>query len=631
MAEFIFDLQRFGNSDGSKGSSSSDGNKGGNGGYGGGQGGNNTYTGYSNTGHVLPGTNAGSGYSNTGHTQSGTTAGSSSGWETRVRKNGEIIFPLFMSAEEAEDFATTAWNDYVNNARVGAVPYYDYADGIIESIDYSRLINGHTTLDNDAADVINLVDATVGNLVEYLTFEDADKTLALVFDNGAVLDFDINYVSPIFNFYNGEQMMYSTIHERWLSGSEIAQTQSFWAGALIFSASEGVDTLYVSRATNNALLNVSDNDAVVLTDVDSDEAITLSQVTDENIIFTFTDGKQLVVENDTNWSPTFYFADGNVQYYNRDLGIWSDPADKAADDALYQSIKAQEELEAAAEAAANKLAFEELAYETGFEVVTDATDYAEATVFPVTNFAETLVYNTSYDNTISMYDTLPVNVLGVSEDVDYINILFNTGEMLSVGYDYNFSPTFRFANGYEIGYNYRTDTWGTAYRATDEVAEEANLSVYENSLVYQAGWEDTIYFYDGTAYNLTNVSANDYYIDFTFNTGATVSVRYTDGASPDFVFGDDPTVHYYFHYKNGWMSYDTDDLATSADLWGEAPVADGILDGGAIAADATLSDLVAAPVDSAAVSFGTESAFDINAAGGFVAASTAIESSNKDA
>ncbi|MBR1647721.1 MAG: hypothetical protein IJ685_13255 [Selenomonadaceae bacterium] len=617
MAEFVFNLQRFSDSSGSKGGDSgSDGNKGGNGGSGGGSGGNKVYTGYSNTGHVLP----------------GTTVGSSSGWETRVRKNGEIIFPLFMSVEEAEEFAETAWYDYRNNVEVGTASYYNYADGIPELIDYSRFLSGHVWLDNDAADVINLVDSTVGNLVEYFTFKDDNTSLALVFDTGTVLDFDINYVSPIFNFYNGEQMMYSTIHERWLNGSEIAQTQSFWAGALIFSASEGVDTLYVSRATNNALLNVSDNDAVVLTDVDSDEAITLSQVTDENIIFTFTDGKQLVVENDTNWSPTFYFADGNVQYYNRDLGIWSDPADKAADDALYQSIKAQEELEAAAEAAANKLAFEELAYETGFDVVTDATDYAEATVFPVTNFAETLVYNTSYDNTISMYDTLPVNVVAVAEDVDYINILFNTGEMLSVGYDYNFSPTFRFANGYEIGYNYRTDTWGTAYRATDEVAEEANLSVYENSLVYQAGWEDTIYFYDGTAYNLTNVSANDYYIDFTFNTGATVSVRYTDSASPDFVFGDDPTVHYYYNYDYGWSSYDTDDLSTSADLWGDAPVADGILDGGAIASDATLSDLVAAPVDSAAVSFNAESAFDINAAGGFVAASAAATSTEqKDA
>ncbi len=278
------------------------------------------------------------------------------------------------------------------------------------------------------------------------------------------------------------------------------------------------------------------------------------------------------------------------------------------------------------------MAFETTAYEAGFNVVSDASDYAEATVFPVSNFLDTLVYNAGYDNTISMYDTLPVNVVGVVEDVDYINILFNTGEMLSVGYDYNFSPTFRFANDYEIGYNYRTDAWGTAYRATDDVAEEADLSVYENSLVYRAGAEDTIYFYDGTAFNLTNVSASDYYIDLTFNTGATVSVRYTDSFSPDFVFGDDPTVHYYYHYDYGRSSYDTDEMSESADLWGDASdTADGIFTGGAISIDATLSDLVAAPVDSAAVSFGADSAFDINTAGGFVASSTATDSVHKDA
>lgn len=579
MAEFIFDLQRFGNSDGSKGGGSSDG----------------------------------------GHGQNGTNAGSGSGWETRIRKEGEIIFPLFMSSEEADEFANTAWNDYVNSALVGAVPYYDYADGIIESIDYSRLLSGHTTLSNDAADIINLVDTNVGNIVEYFTFRDTDTALALVFDTGAVLDFDINYVSPVFNFANGEQMMYSTAHGRWLSGSEIAQAQSFWSGALIFSATDAVDTLYVSRATNTALLDVTGYDAVVLTDVDSEEAITLSQVTDDNIIFTFTDGKQLVVENSSAWSPDFYFADGSVQYYNRDLGIWSDSTNKEADNALYEAMQEQEALEAAAEAAADKLAFETTAYEAGFDIVTDAADYDSLTVFPVTNFADTLVYDASYDNTIYLYDSLPANIVGTVEDVDYINILFNTGEMLSVGYDYNFSPTFRFGNNIEIGYNYLTDTWGTAFRGTDTlVAEEADVSVYENALVYQAGDEDTVYFYDGTAYNIANVTANDYYINIYFNTGAVTSIRYTDSASPDIVFGDDPTVHYYYHYQNGWSSYDTDDLATSADLF-EDPA-------DAFATDATLSDIVAPVADVA--SFDASDPFATAAAGEFVVAAAA-DSSDK--
>ncbi len=318
MSEFIFDLQRFGNNEGNK-----------------------SDTGYSNRGHPQSGTNAGSGYGNDGHTQSG------------LRTAGDIVFPPVMDAEEADAFAAVAWQDYVNNVTAGTVPHYDYANGIIDSIDYSCLI--HTTLENDAADVINLVDATVGNIVEYHTFRTDDTALALVFDTGAVLDFDINYVSPVFNFYNGEQMMYSTAHNRWLSGDEIAAAQSFWTGALIFSATEGVDTLYVSQATNTALLDVSATDAVVFYDVDSTEGTLLSEVTDDNLIFLFPNGKQLVVDNSTNWSPDFYFADGNVMYYNRDLDTWSYSSDKAVDDALYRSIKEQEELEAEAESCGRQI------------------------------------------------------------------------------------------------------------------------------------------------------------------------------------------------------------------------------------------------------------------------------------
>ena len=283
-------------------------------------------------------------------------------------------------------------------------------------------------------------------------------------------------------------------------------------------------------------------------------------------------------------------------------------------------MKKPSKLEAAAEAAANKLAFEELAYESGFDVVTDATDYASLTVFPVSNFAETLVYNTSYDNTIYLYDSLPANIVGTVETEDYINILFNTGEMLAVGYDYNFSPTFRFGNNIEIGYNYLTDSWGTAFRGTDTlVAEEADVSVYENALVYQAGDEDTVYFYDGTAYNIANVTANDYYINIYFNTGAVTSIRYTDDSSPDIVFGDDPTVHYTYHYQNGWTYYDTDDLATSADLF-EDPA-------DAFATDATLSDIVAPVADVA--SFNAGNALDVQNAGELVVATAAADSSNK--
>ncbi|MBR3747603.1 MAG: hypothetical protein IKN27_11655, partial [Selenomonadaceae bacterium] len=80
---------------------------------------------------------------------------------------------------------------------------------------------------------------------------------------------------------------------------------------------------------------------------------------------------------------------------------------------------------------------------------------------------------------------------------------------------------------------------------------------------------------------------------------------------------------------NAWYLTSAD---TASDMWGNAAdTADGLFTDGAIVAGATLSDLVAAPVDNAAISFGTDSAFDINAAGGFVAANTAVNSEQKDA
>ena len=143
-------------------------------------------------------------------------------------------------------------------------------------------------------------------------------------------------------------------------------------------------------------------------------------------------------------------------------------------------------------------------------------------------------------------------------------------------------------------------------------------------------------------------------MEFTFDTGNSTSVGYLNyarGITPTFVFQDGGTYRYVNTNSgssaNVWQKYDSTtgtwatasepvltvesaDLAESADLWGDT-VDDDLFVDGTLATSATLSDLVAAPVDSAAVSFGTESAFDINTAGGFVAASFTTNQSDKTA
>ena len=500
MAEFIFDLQRF--KEGSDG-----------------------------------GNSAGSGVSGGSEGGGGTNAGSGSGWEPRIRNKGEIIFPLFMTTEEADSFANAAWADYINQGTAGLVPAYYYQDNIIDTISISRL--GHTSLFNDAYDIVNLVDANVGNIVEYFTFRNTDKALALVFDTGAVLDFDIDVVSPVFNFANGESMMYSAIEGKWLTGDEMTAAHDFWATAFRYSGTDIVDNFAVTQTVNTGLLDVSGEDNIYLYDTLAEEVEYSYEVTGNSITIVFPTGGSLVVDNGSTYSPNFIFADGSSQYYNRDLGEWRDSALKASD-----ALDSYE-------------AFELAAYEAGYSVVCDASLYTE-NMFPVTILASTFVYNTDSYDTIYFQDALQDDIELMYDTVEdgnrYLNLVFDTGAVTKIGYEQNFSPVLLFADGQTLGYDYRTDTWGTAYQTVSNSAEELSLSVWDNSLVYQMGANDTIYFADGSVANLVDVSTSDYYINLTFNTGTTTSVRYTDDYSPDFVFGGDPSTHYHYNYLEGWSS-----------------------------------------------------------------------------
>ncbi|MBR4384520.1 MAG: hypothetical protein IKP64_13305, partial [Selenomonadaceae bacterium] len=183
MAEFIFNLQRF--DDGGAGNSGAGSN----------------------------------GTSGTSSSQGNGGSGGSGGWETRIRKQGEIIFPMFMTTAEADAFSEYSYDVFLEAIADGTVSYYNMQDSIADSFDFSRLLSGSTILYNDTYDTINLVDTNVGNIIEYYTYNRGDL-LSLVFDTGAILAFDIDEVSPWFNFANGESMVYSARQGQWLTGDE---------------------------------------------------------------------------------------------------------------------------------------------------------------------------------------------------------------------------------------------------------------------------------------------------------------------------------------------------------------------------------------------------------------------------
>ena len=608
MAEFIFDLQRFPENDGA--------------------------------GNSGAGNDGSSGKEQGG----GTGTGGSSGWETRIRKQGEIIFPMFMSTEEAYTFSEYAYDVFLEAIADGTVSYYNLQDSIADSFDFSRLVSGSTILDNEAYDTINLIDTNVGNIIEYYTYKSGDL-LSLVFDTGAILAFDIGQVSPWFNFANGESMVYSARQGKWLTGNEAETEFVFWNTAVQDTGTNAdVDNFYVTQGTNTALFDVSSADNILLYDTASSDVsyyvtdgtneITFdsTEVTDQDITIYFPSGGALNVETDSTFSPNFYFADGTSYYYNRYLEAWRPVAYREADLAEYETYQQLNAVYEAYEAAVEKATFEEALYDSGYSVVYEA-DAADAYGnyaynFPVSCLVNSYVYDAGYYDTINLYDAVAANVVSLDAYGSFIDITYNTGMVTTIEYDYNFSPIIQFADGTSIGYDWYTETWGNAYYSNPLVEENLAISRSNNSLVYQADSTDTIYFTDAVAANVTNAVTGTRYINLFFDTGAVVNVRYTDNETPGFVFVDG-TEYVYDSDDGAWYVSSAD---AASDMWGDvADTSDALFTDGAIAADATLSDLVAAPVDSAAVSFGAESAFDINAAGGFVAASTAIESSNKDA
>ncbi|MBR4383471.1 MAG: hypothetical protein IKP64_07930, partial [Selenomonadaceae bacterium] len=435
------------------------------------------------------------------------------------------------------------------------------------------------------------------------------------------------------------------------TGDEAASEFVFWNTAVKdYGTNADVDNFYVTQNTNTALFDVTYADNILLYDVASTDvfyetsnvvgvidSVSIDmddKVDDNNIMIYFPSGGALNVESSDTFSPNFYFADGTSYYYNRYLEEWRAVAYKDADWADYQTYLQLNEVYEAYEAAAEKAVFEEALYDSGYDVVfeadnTVASDGSYYYNFPASIYLNNYIYDAGYEDTINFYDALAANVADMSVVDDVITFTFNTGKVTTVQFDYNFSPIFQFADTFQIGYDWYTETWGNAYYSNAGVEENVAISRSNNSLIYQADSSDTIYFTDAVVDNVTSAITGTKYINLYFDTGAVVNVRYTDTETPTFVFADG-SQYLYDSEDEVWVSSSAD---TASDLWGDSTdTVDGILGDGAIVAGATLSDLVAAPVDNAAVSFGTESAFDINAAGGFVAANTAANSSvHKDA
>ena len=153
-------------------------------------------------------------------------------------------------------------------------------------------------------------------------------------------------------------------------------------------------------------------------------------------------------------------------------------------------------------------------------------------------------------------------------------------------------------------------------------ADEVTLSRADNSLIYNAGYNDSIYFADAVRANVTNIVSGNIYINVYFDTGAVTSVRYDNNLTPDFVFADG--TRYYYNKNTGhWRSYTLSSSADTASdgLWGDTfsgtAAADEIFVGtfgntlvqnvdaqDTITFDAALSDIVAVSVSDNTIAIG---------------------------
>ena len=255
-----------------------------------------------------------------------------------------------------------------------------------------------------------------------------------------------------------------------------------------------------------------------------------------------------------------------------------------------------------------KAVCEKALYESGYDVVVEADSVNYAT-FPLSIGNNNYVYDAAYDDEIYFADASFANLVDYSADGAELNFTFNNGSVTTIEYDYNFSPIITFADGIKIGYDYYTQTWGNAYQGTTDVVEELTLSRGANSLVYNAGYEDTIYVADAVTGNITDTFTNGWYINMYFDTGAVVNVHYTDNLSPTFVYADN-SCHIYDYSSRKWIwgnvvQTGTDDVQDNfaVSVGNQNLIYNTGLEDGVYFLDATLANVADVNVDNWCVNF----------------------------
>ena len=361
-----------------------------------------------------------------------------------------------------------------------------------------------------------------------------------------------------------------------------------------------VDNILISRFNNNIVYYAEYEDYISV--VDAGIANITEFGTDYNAKLTFDTGKTAFVGQYDTVSPLFLFADGSTLAYVNSTRTWATPI--------------------------------------------FATDDADN--IPLSSANTNLIVNTASNDTIFIVDAARANITEIDAvDEGTLSITFDTGASTTVTYTGDVTPVIALTDG-TIQYHIYEPTYDD---------DTFDLSIANNNILHSYVREnDTVNFTDAAISNVTATEFDSigWDIEFTFNTGTTTYVEFdkSAGTTPTFNFADG-SYRYITSYsseavKDVWQKYDTvsgtwqttsepvltvyssADLAESADLWGDT-VDDNLFVDGTIAVDATLSDLVAAPVDNAAISFNAETAFDLTAAGGFIVASTATDSSQKTA
>ena len=584
----------------------------------------------------------------------------------------ETSSPLFKFADGVNyryDWSNETWL----TSSAGEIQTYTGTSGVDSFILDKDNFNTVSNVRND--DIITFSNATAANII---TTEVTADTVTYTFDNGATTTINYtSYYTPVIQFADGTgyQYYYSTYYEAGRSYNAYVGTDT-------------ADVFTLSKTTGNRVLNAGAADTIFIADAAASE-VTYKYVSTSSyspyIELDFGSNYTYIYYNpNEGLTPNIVFADGTTYKYNtyNPTSAADNIAISRFNDSIVYYANDDNVISVVDAGIANVAEWgtaynANLTFDTSKTAIVGMSDavsplflfadgesraYANATQtwavpvyataaadnIPLSSANTNIVVNAATDDTITIADAARANISDINIDsYGTIGLTFDNGASTTVTYTGNVTPVIALTDD-TIQYN--------VYNPTSD-ADIFDLSIANNNILYSYVDEnDTVNFNDATISNVTKTEFDSigWDVQFTFDTGKTTYVEFdkSSGTTPTFNFTDG-SYRYVTSYsseavKDVWQKYDTvsgtwqttsepvltvytsADLAESADLWGDT-VDDDLFVDGTLATSATLSDLVAAPVDSAAVSFGTESAFDINTAGGFVASSFTTNQSDKTA